>query len=134
MAQYLTYEEYVAHGGAMEEAAYDFAELKARKRIDALTLGRVANMATVPEEVKAAMMEILQVDSTFSAAAQAAAPVAAAFTADGYSESFGSAEARTAAIERQLTASILALLDSVLDDEGTPLIFAGIPSAGEGWP
>lgn len=132
--QYLSYEEFLASGGQMAEVRYDFAELKARKRIDALTQGRVANMAEVPREVKAAMMEILAVDANYSASAQAAAPVVASFSTDGYSESYGSAESRTAAIERQLTTSIEAVLDGVLDDNGVPLLFAGVAVKGVAWP
>ena len=129
MAQYLTYQQYTAWGGTLAEPAFNLAEIKARSRIDAMTQGRVAHMASVPEQVQAAMMEIIQVDGTYSASAQAAAPVAASFTTDGYSESYGSAESRTAAIEKQLTGSIETLLDGVTDDEGTPLLFAGVPTA-----
>ena len=133
MAQYLTYAQYTAWGGTLGEAAFGLAEIKARSRIDAMTQGRVAHMETVPEQVQAAMMEIITVDQTYSAAAQAAAPVAASFTTDGYSESYGSAEGRTAAIEKQLTASIGTLLDGVTDDDGVPLLFAGVPVAGAPW-
>ena len=133
MAQYLTYAQYVAWGGTMAETAFALAEIKARARIDAMTQGRVAHMAAVPEQVQAAMMEIINVDSVYSASAQASAPVAASFTTDGYSESYGSAENRTAAIEAQLTASIETLLDGVVDDEGVPLLFAGVPVAGAAW-
>lgn len=133
MAQYLTYAQYQAWGGGLSESAFNLAEIKARSRIDAMTQGRVAYMAQVPEQVQAAMMEIITVDSTYSAAAQAAAPVAASFTTDGYSESYGSAETRTAAIEKQLTASIETLLDGVTDDEGTPLLYAGVPTIGAPW-
>lgn len=125
---YLTYAQYQAWGGTMTESAFNLAEIKARARIDALTQGRVAYMQTVPEQVQVAMMEIIIVDSTYSAAAQAAAPVVASFSTDGYSESYGSAESRTAAIEKQLTASILTLLDGVVDDKGVPLTFAGVPT------
>ena len=125
MAQYLTYEQYQAWGGTLDEAAFNLAEIKARARIDAMTQKRVAYMQTVPEQVQAAMMEIITVDGTYSASAQASAPVAASFSTDGYSESYGSAEIRTAAIEKQLTGSIETLLDGVTDDEGTPLLYAG---------
>lgn len=134
MAQYLTYARYQTWGGTMTETAFNLAEIKARARIDALTQGRVAYMQTVPEQVQVAMMEIIIVDNTYSAAAQAAAPVVASFSTDGYSESYGSAESRTAAIEKQLTASILALLDGVVDDNGVPLTFAGVPTIGDPWP
>ena len=133
MAQYLTYAQYFEWGGTLNEAAFNLAEIKARSRIDALTMGRVSRMAVVPEQVQAAMMEIITVDSTFSASAQAAAPVAASFTTDGYSESYGSAESRTVAIEKQLTGSIETLLDGVTDDEGVPLLYAGVPTVGAPW-
>ena len=133
MAQYLTYAQYTAWGGTLGESAFNLAEVKARARIDAMTRGRVAYMAQVPEQVQAAMMEIITVDGTYSASAQAAAPVAASFTTDGYSESYGSAETRTAAIEKQLTASIETLLDGVTDDEGTPLLYAGVQTIGAPW-
>ena len=133
MAQYLTYEQYQAWGGTLDESAFNLAEIRARARIDAMTQKRVAYMREVPEQVQAAMMEIITVDSTYSAAAQAAAPVAASFTTDGYSESYGSAESRTAAIEKQLTGSIETLLDGVTDDDGTPLLYAGVPTIGTPW-
>ena len=131
MARYLSYEQYRAWGGTLEESAFELAEIGARARIDALTMGRAARMAEIPEQVRAAMMEIIRVDGSFGAGAQAAAPVVAAFSTDGYSERYGSAEGRTAAIERQLTASILRLLDGVTDDGGVPLTFAGIPTHGQ---
>ena len=134
VTQYLTYEEYQAWGGTLDESAFNLAEIKARARIDAMTQKRVARMAETPGQVKAAMMEIITVDGFFSASAQASAPVVASFTTDGYSESYGSAESRTAAIEKQLTDSILTLLDGVLDDEGVPLTFAGVPTAEVFWP
>lgn len=133
MAQYLTYQQYEDWGGMLDEPAFTIAEIKARARIDALTMGRVAHMREVPEQVQVAMMDIINVDGTYSASAQAAAPVAASFTTDGYSESYGSAESRTAAIEAQLTASIETLLAGVVDDEGTPLIYAGVPTIGIPW-
>ena len=134
MAQYLTYEEYLDWGGTLDEGMFNLAEIKARARIDAMTMGRVKAMAEIPEQVKAAMMDCISVDQTYSASAQASSPIAASFTTDGYSESYGSAESRTAVVEKQLTDSILTLLDGVTDDEGTPLTFAGVPVAGVYWP
>ena len=131
--RYLSYGQYVAWGGTMTEAEYDLAELTARKRIDAMTQGRVARMAEAPREVQAAMMAIIAVNATYSASAQASAPVAASFTTDGYSESYGSAESRTAAIEKQMTGQIETLLDGVTDDDGVPLLFAGVYVAGAPW-
>ena len=129
---YLTYEEYRAFGGAMGEGDFALAELKARKRIDSMTQGRVARMAEVPAEVKAAMMEIIGVEQTFGAAAQASAPVAASFSTDGYSESYGGVDARAAAAYRALNRTVSALLYGVCDDSGTALAYAGVGDWGIG--
>lgn len=123
---YLTYEQYQAFGGTMTEEAFALAEMKARKRIDAMTQGRVARMAEVPGEVRVAMMEIIGVDGAFGAAAQASAPVVASFTTDGYSESYGGVSERMGAAEKQLSSTVGELLYGVTDDEGVPLIYAGV--------
>ena len=126
---YLTYEQYQAWGGTMPEVDFNYAEIGARARIDAMTQGRVAHMAVVPEKVQAAMFEIIAVNNVYSASAQASNPVAASFNTDGYSESYGTAEGRIATVEKQLNASIETLLDGVVDDDGVPLLFAGVPTA-----
>ena len=114
----------------MAEADFPLAELKARKRIDAMTQGRVARMGEAPQAVRAAMMEIIAVDATYGASAQSAAPVVASFTTDGYSERYGSAEGRAAAIEKRLKAQVEALLEGVVDDDGVPLLYAGVAVEG----
>ena len=123
---YLTYAQYTAWGGTLSEQAFQLAEIGARARIDAMTQGRVAYMEQVPEKVQAAMFEIINVDNVYSASAQASNPVAASFNTDGYSESYGSAESRTEAIEKQLNASIETLLYGIVDDYGVPLLYPGV--------
>ena len=114
----MTYAQYQEWGGTLDESAFNLAEIKARSRIDAMTMGRVKAMAEVPEQVQAAMMEII---------------AAASFTTDGDSEGYGSAESRTAAIEKQLTGSLETLLDGVTDDDGVPLLYAGVLTIGTPW-
>lgn len=126
MAQYLTYDEYVAYGGDMNESDFTLAEFKARSRIDFLTLGRVQNMATVPEEVKLAMMCIIKVDSKFSADAQVYNALVASFSTDGYSESYGSATEQARAAQSQANQEAIRMLFGVLDDNGVPLIYKGL--------
>ena len=123
---YLTYDEYQAYGGELDEAAFVQAEFRARKRLDELTDGRVARMAVTPEAVKLAMLSIIGVDGAVGVEAQAKSPMAASFSTDGYSESYGSVGERTAALERQLNAQLRRLLAGVRDDEGVPLLYRGI--------
>ena len=123
---YLTYDEYVAYGGTLDEADFALAEFKARKRIDYLTDSRVEKMAEVPEAVKLAMVSIIKADSAVGVDAQAGAPLVASFSTDGYSESYGSAAEQTANVERQLTAEVRQLLYGVKDDDGVPLLYRGV--------
>lgn len=123
---YLTYDEYLELGGEMDESQYALAEFQARKRIDLLTLNRVAAMAQVPEEVKMAMMVIMKADTKFSATAQADNPVVASFSTDGYSESYGSATDQTSAVNRQVDNTVTQMLFGVNDDNGVPLIYKGL--------
>ena len=127
MAQYLTYEEYVAYGGTMPETDYAVAEFKARSRIDWLTMARVQNMETVPEEVKLAMMVILKVDAKYSASAQVDSAIVSSFSTDGYSESYGGTSEQTAAAENQVNREVTMMLLGVCDDYGVPLIYRGVP-------
>jgi len=126
MAQYLTFDEYVHYGGQLSEQDFAIAEFKARSRIDLLTLGRVQDMQTVPEEVKLAMMVILKVDAKYSADAQTDSAIVASFSTDGYSESYGGASEQTKAAETQATREVCKMLFGVLDDHGIPLIYKGL--------
>lgn len=127
MAQYLTYDEYVQYGGTMDESEFPVAEFKARSRIDWITLGRVQNMAVVPEEVKLAMMVIMKVDSKYSVYSREGSVLVSSFSTDGYSESYGSASEQADLAYRQVNQEVTKMLFGVLDDYGTPLIYRGVP-------
>ena len=126
MAQYLTYDEYIAYGGTLSETDFTLAEFKARSRIDWLTLARVKNMAVVPEEVKLAMMVIMKVDSKYSADAEASSAIVSSFSTDGYSESYGGVSEQSDNSEKQVTREVSRMLFGVLDDTGVPLIYKGV--------
>lgn len=123
---YLTYNEYEALGGMMSEEDFVLAEFKARSRIDRLTLGRVQNMQTVPEEVKLAMMCIMKVDSRYAADAQADSAVVSSFSTDGYSESYGGVSEQTENAQKRIDDEACQMLFGVLDDYGVPLIYRGL--------
>ena len=75
-AQYLTYDEYKAYGGALAPAAYPPMELKSRKRIDYLTDSRVQNMQTVPDAVKLCAFALIALEEAVGVEAQATNPAA----------------------------------------------------------
>ena len=125
---YLTYDEYVQLGGQMSESDFVLAEFKARSRIDYMTLGRVKNMSVVPEEVKMAIMVIMKVDAKYSAEAQADSAIVSSFSTDGYSESYGGASEQSRAVEAQTNGEVKKMLFGVVDANGVPLIYRGLPS------
>lgn len=126
MAQYLTFDEYQQYGGDMSETDFILAEFRARSRIDFLTLGRVQNMRTVPEEVKLAMMTLIKVDGKYSADAQTYNALIASYSTDGYSESYGTASEQANTAQTQATKETIRMLFGVLDDNGVPLIYKGV--------
>lgn len=127
MAQYLTYEEYVGYGGTMSESEFTIAEFKARSRIDWLTLARVKAMQEVPEEVKLAMMVIINVDAKYSIDSQASGGgIISSYSTDGYSESYGGITEQTETAEAQTNKQVYRMLFGVLDDNGVPLIYKGL--------
>ena len=127
---YLTYDEYLSFGGnaAIEVAAFEQLEFKARKRIDYLTDCRVAAMSEVPEAVKRAMVEIIAHENKYGAGAQAAdtGALITSFNTDGYSESYGGVSEQMDAAEKNLTRSVRNLLHGELDDRGVPLLYRGV--------
>ena len=124
--QYLTYEEYLSYGGDMSETDFALAEFKARSRIDYMTLGRVQDMAEVPEAVKMAMLVIMKVDAKYSADAQIDSALVASFNTDGYSESYGGISEQSENAQKQLNKDVTKMLFGVLDDFGVPLIYMGL--------
>lgn len=123
---YLSYEEYRAYGGGLAEGEFALAELRARKRIDRLTDGRLGRMKTLPEEVKPAMLCAIQADGAVGAAALAERPPVTGFSTDGYSERYGGAMERIRSVEGQLDAELRRLLWGVKDDEGVPVLYRGL--------
>ena len=67
---YLTYEEYLALGGAIDAAAWPPLECACRKRIDRITDCRVQNMAEVPKAVKLCIFALAQMESAVGSVAQ----------------------------------------------------------------
>ena len=106
MAEYLSYDEYLARGGTLAEAEFRVCEARARSRVDGMTYGRVRRMAEVPE-------------------AMAASEGMTGFSVDGYSETYQGDGERWEAVNRAANGEIRALLAGACDDDGMPLTYAG---------
>lgn len=58
---YLTYDEYLAFGGTVEETAFDNLEFEARTVIDWWTYNRLQNDEEYPEAVKRCMFKLINI-------------------------------------------------------------------------
>ena len=124
-AQYLTYDEYKAYGGALAPAAYPPMELKSRKRIDYLTDSRVQNMQTVPDAVKLCVFALIALEEAVGVEAQATNPAVTSFYTDGYSESYGNTLNADDA-RRQMNKLVGEYRYGERDDDGVPLLYRGV--------
>ena len=57
--QYLTYSEYWAMGGTLDQTPFNILEFEARKEIDQQTLGRLINLKGHRQETKMCVFELI---------------------------------------------------------------------------
>ena len=123
---YLTYDEYMEYGGALDQAAFENLEFKARKRIDFLTANRVRDhMAVISEAVKRCMFSLIGTENAVGIESQATRPNVTSFSTDGYSESYGNAISSGDA-GKSMNDLAVSMLYGEVDDNGTPLLYRGV--------
>ena len=64
--QYLTYNEYKAMGGTLDQTPFNILELKSRKEIDKYTLGRLIGLETQVQEVKNCIWELINLEHSIN--------------------------------------------------------------------
>lgn len=57
--QYLTYDEYKALGGSLDQTPFNLLEYEARRIIDSRTLQRLKEINLIPQEVKMCMFSLI---------------------------------------------------------------------------
>ncbi len=125
---YLTYDQYRDYGGKLPETEFNQVEFACRKRIDAVTFGRVARLAQadkLPEAVLRCMFALVGLESRVGANAQVETPVVTSFTTDGYSEHYGNAMTAKEA-EAAMNSIIRMYLADEVDLCGYPLLYRGV--------
>lgn len=124
---YLSFEEFEMLGGnitAVNAGKFALLETKAESRIDFLTNNRIKAMATVPDPVKYAIVEIINLEATAGSTAQVENPVVTSFSNDGYTEHYGNVYSIEKTKQEQ-DRIIFDFLSNVKDDKGTPLLYRG---------
>lgn len=123
--QYLTYEEYQELGGTLDETPFNIAELKARKKIDRHTYGRLKQLAEQSNEVKVCMYELINIDESYSNYNNRDKSIAGEST-DGYSVSYSSANGEVVKSQKdEDKQAIQTILAECKLEDGTPYLYCG---------
>lgn len=116
--QYLTYQEYKALGGTLDEMPFKLLEFNARKKIDERTFGRLANKGQKYQEVKLCVFNMITILNSYSSYDTQNKAISSENT-DGYSISYGTPQ--KSVIEAKNSE-----LESVIDTYLTDLVVDGV--------
>lgn len=118
--QYLTYEEYKALGGLLDQMPFNLLEFEARKEIDKYTFGRLIALESQNQNVKLCVMALIDIINSNKAILKGISSE----STDGYSISYTN---QNNAETSQKTQNIIDtyLSDCYLED-GTPYLYRGI--------
>ena len=86
--QYLTYQEYLALGGTLDEMPFNLLEYNARKKIDERTFGRLVSKGQEYQEVKLCLYNMITTLNSYSLYDTQNKAISSEST-DGYSISYG---------------------------------------------
>ena len=86
--QYLTYQEYKALGGTLDEMPFKLLEFNARKKIDERTFGRLVDKGQEYQEVKLCVYNMITILNSYSSYDTQNKAISSEST-DGYSISYG---------------------------------------------
>lgn len=68
--QYLTYDEYKALGGSLDQTPFNLLEYEARRIIDSRTLQRLHEINIIPQEVKMCMFALINTINSYASQSQ----------------------------------------------------------------
>jgi hypothetical protein len=64
--KYLTYKEYKALGGRLDQTPFNLLEFEARRKIDEKTFNRVKGIKEIPQEIKMCMFNLINSLNSYS--------------------------------------------------------------------
>ena len=117
--QYLTYDEYKALGGLLDQTPFNLLEFEARKEVDKYTFNRLVNLETQNQEVKLCIYALIeQINSN-----KANLKGVASESTDGYSISYTSQN--NSEISQKTRNIIETYLINCKLSDGTPYLYRG---------
>ena len=122
--QYLTYQEYLALGGTLDEMPFNLLEFNARKKIDERTFGRLIDKGQEYKEVKLCVYNMITTLNSYSSYDTQNKAISSEST-DGYSISYGTPQkSTTEAKNSELEDVINSYLANVVIDN-VPVLYRG---------
>ena len=122
--QYLTYQEYKALGGTLDEMPFNLLEFNARKKIDERTFGRLVDKGQEYQDVKLCVYDMITTLNSYSSYDTQNKAISSEST-DGYSVSYGTPQKSiTEAKNSELEDIINSYLANVIIDN-VPVLYRG---------
>ena len=122
--QYLTYQEYKALGGTLDEMPFNLLEYNARKKIDERTFGRLVDKGQEYQDVKLCVYDMITTLNSYSSYDTQNKAISSEST-DGYSVSYGTPQKSiTEAKNSELEDIINSYLANVIIDN-VPVLYRG---------
>ena len=122
--QYLTYQEYLALGGTLEEMPFNLLEFNARKKIDERTFGRLVDKGQEYKEVKLCIYNMITTLNSYSSYDAQNKAISSEST-DGYSISYGTPQKSTTEAKNSELEDIIDTYLSNLIVDDVPVLYRG---------
>ena len=116
--QYLTYQEYKALGGTLDEMPFNLLEYNARMKIDERTFGRLVDKGQEYQEVKLCVYNMITTLNSYSSYDTQNKAISSE-TIDGYSVSYGTPQ-------KSVVEAKNSELESAIDTYLTDLVVDGV--------
>ncbi len=122
--QYLTYQEYLALGGTLDEMPFILLEFDARKRIDKRTFGRLVDKGQEYQEVKLCVYNMITILNSYSSYDTQNKAISSE-SIDGYSISYGTPQKSTMEAKNSELEDIMNSYLSNIVIDNVPVLYRG---------
>ena len=122
--QYLTYQEFKALGGTLDEMPFNLLEYNARKKIDERTFGRLVDREQEYQDVKLCVYDMITTLNSYSSYDTQNKAISSENT-DGYSISYGTPQKSTTEAKNSELEDIIDTYLSNLIVDDVPVLYRG---------
>lgn len=122
--QYLTYQEYKALGGTLDEMPFNLLEFNARMKIDERTFGRLVDKGKEYKEVKLCVYNMITTLNSYSSYDTQNKAISSEST-DGYSISYGTPQKSTTEAKNSELEDVIDTYLSNLIVDDVPVLYRG---------